>query len=313
MSCRLAVAAVAACISWLAHGACSADDQPPTLTDADVEALVSKAPNPAASIDAWEARRPALVSWLRSRLGESAAKQPAWAVSGEVLNREEGSWHALRCGEAACGWLVVPAAHVGRGPAAVYLADGCMPLGEERTVKENAEPARLTCAELARAGYVVMLMHEATKGDQSEKRPATWQATTHADLQGLEFLRARREVDPDRIAVLGAGRAARRAWWAAALDDRLAAVGSLGTPESGTLEDQVLISLIAPRPHRLALDAAAVREREPAYRHWVVGPQDVYEWCEVSRLFSTRLGTGFSSEPDSPAWRDTLTWLKDEL
>ena len=87
----------------------------------------------------------------------------------------------------------------------------------------------------------------------------------------------------------------------------------LGAPETGTLEDQVLISLIAPRPHRLALDTKHVREREPAYRHWVAGPQDVYERCDVSRLFSVRLGTAFSSTPESPAWRDTLNWLKDEL
>ncbi len=222
---------------------------------------------------------------------------------GEAVEREDCSSLTLRCGEAERGWLLVPAEHVGRGPAVIYFTpDRELPAGAE---------------ELARAGYVVMLVQDAGRADDAARQDVggetAWQATTHADLKAVAFLLARREVDPDRVAVLGVGAAARRAWWAAALDDRLAAVVSLGTPHSGTLEDQVLIGLIAPRPHRLALDTLRIRDREPAYRHWVAGPQDVYHWYEVPRLFSTKLGTAFSVMANSPAWEDTLSWLKDEL
>src|SRR5439155_9044833 len=123
----------------------------------------------------------------------------------------------------------------------------------------------------------------------------------------------RREVDPERVAVVGVEATARRAWWTAALEVRLAAVASLGTPETSTLEDRILTSLIAPRPHRLALDIKGVRDRQAAYQHWVAGPQEIYERYELSPLLSTRLGAGFGSAPMSPAWRDTLRWLKDEL
>jgi hypothetical protein len=70
---------------------------------------------------------------------------------------------------------------------------------------------------------------------------------------------------------------------------------------------------VAPRPHRLALDMKRVQERPTAYRHWVAGPQSVYEGREVPRLFSTKLGAGFTSTSKSPTWQDTLRWLKDEL
>ena len=99
----------------------------------------------------------------------------------------------------------------------------------------------------------------------------------------------------------------------AALDQRLAAVASLGTPEAATLEDQVLLSLIAARPHRLALDTKQVRSREAAYKHWIAAPQSIYERYDLPSLFSTKLGAGFHATPESPAWHDTLSWLEHEL
>src|SRR5439155_18776488 len=122
---------------------------------------------------------------------------------------------------------------------------------------------RDACEDLARLGYVVMLVYDgrplgtpdgAAESDSTARNPAlTWQATTHADLQAVALLRDRREADPERVAVLGLQTTARRAWWAAALEEHLAAVVSLGTPETSRLEDRVLTCLIAPRPHRLAL------------------------------------------------------------
>jgi dienelactone hydrolase len=317
MSRRLAITALAGCVCLVTCCGAWSDDAPrQPITDQQAEKLLTREPE---SIDAWEARRPALVGWLRDRRGEPSAKQPVWSA-GEAVQREGYTSIAVRRGRVPCGALLVPAEHVGRGPAVVYFANGCL-ADDEANDKKTAEQARLAGEDLARAAYVVMVLHDpgrttADEADGTAQRStaaATWQATTHADLAGVEFLLARREVDPDRVAVMGIGAAARRAWWTAALDERLAAVASLGTPELGTLEDQVLLSLIAPRPHRLAIDTKAVREREAAYRRWVAGPQDVYQWREVPRLFSPQLGAGFGTTPDSPAWHDTLRWLKDEL
>ncbi len=302
MSRGLTLAALAACVWLLAQPTASGDDPPATVTDREAQSMVTKAPE---SVEAWDTRRPLLLGWLRGRLAEAPAGQGDWSV-GDQVERDGCLSITLRFGEKVCGRLLVPSAHVGRGPAVIHFAES----GRDESAGVH----------FARAGYIVMVVHDigvvtdsAEQAPSSETPAAIWQATTHADLKAVQFLLARREVDPDRVAVLGVGAEARRTWWAAALDDRLAAVVSLGTPESGTLEDQVMLSLVAPRPHRLALDTRRVRERGPAYRHWVAGPQDVYQWCEVPSLLSTKLGTGFSLDADSPAWEDTLTWLKDEL
>src|SRR5262245_7076412 len=233
MSRRLAVAAFALGVWTVLHTPAWSDGAAAaTVTDREAEALVTRQPE---SIDAWEARRPALVGWLRSRLGEPSAKPADWSAGGEPVARDGYAWLTLRLGETPCGALLVPANHVGRGPAVVYFVGGPLPKDQEA-----GQVNRSTCEDLARAGYVVMLVHEAgdtsdvATGDRGAGTPAPWQVTAHADLRGVEYLLARREVDADRVAVLGVGAAARRAWWAAASDERLAAVVSLGTPESST-------------------------------------------------------------------------------
>jgi dienelactone hydrolase len=284
MSRRTVCAALASCALFLTHTAAWPGDDSgrATLTGTEVEALVSKLPH---SIDAWESRRPALVGWLEKRLDEPRPTRSDWSADAEFS---------------------VPGGHVGRGPAVIYFAEA------------NDESAGGRAQELTRAGYVVLLVREqaverpaaAASGEPKAKAP---RSVASEDLKAVEFLLGRREVDPDRVAALGIGSAARRAWWAAAVDQRLAAVVSFGTPQTATLEDQVMVSLIAARPHRLVLDTKNVRDREAAYQRWVAGPQSIYERYELPSLFSTKLGVGFDAKPESPAWQDTLSWLKDEL
>jgi dienelactone hydrolase len=285
-----------------------------TVTDAEVEALVGKRPD---STDDWEARRPALVDWLKNRLGKSLAPQEDWSATDEEIATDGCRQMSVRRGRAKAGAFIVPAGHVGRGPAVIYFANS---LSVQRNAGADGSitAARLAAEDLARAGYVVLLAYQPSLEKEATPKagaaePATWQATAHWDFEAAGFLLGRREVDPDRVAVLGLGEAARRAWWVAALDQRLAAVVSLGTPEAATLEDQVLLSLIAARPHRLALDTKQVRSREAAYQHWIAGPQSIYERYDLSSLFSAKLGVGFHATPESPAWHDTLSWLKHEL
>jgi hypothetical protein len=74
-----------------------------------------------------------------------------------------------------------------------------------------------------------------------------------------------------------------------------------------------MLSLVAPRPHRLVVDSKQVRDREAAYQQWFVGPQRIYERYDLTSLFSTTLGASFRATPESPAWQDTLEWLRNEL
>src|SRR5262245_49846183 len=308
------ILAVLASLACVGHRPTRSEDAAagPTAADRDAEALVAKRPE---SIDEWESRRPALVRWLQTRLGERPDKSPEWSLSGDPLKRDHCSCYSLNHGDAGRGRLFVPAQHVGRGPAVVYFAGGAMPATIADRNRERADWTWDACEDLARAGYVTLLVYESgvvrpgeAQGTKRTPGPS-WQATTQADLAGVEFLINRREVDPERVAVLGVEATARRAWWVAALDQRLAAVASLGTPELSTLEDRVLTCLVAPRPHRLALDIKGVRDRQAAYDRWLAAPQEIYERYELSSILSTRVGAGFGSSVTSPAWHDTLRWL----
>ncbi len=79
MSRRLAVAALAACVGFVAHTTAKCEDRPAILTDSEVQAAVTRTPE---SVEAWEARQPSLVGWLRGRLGKAPASgAPGWAMA----------------------------------------------------------------------------------------------------------------------------------------------------------------------------------------------------------------------------------------
>jgi len=287
-----------------------ADDAvwPAAVTKAEVQRLLQSLP---ASTDAWEAARPKLIRWLQDQRG---AQEPIrWVLSDEVLEGEDHKLCAMHC-EAevngatrpiAYGGLKVPAQHVGRGPAVLLFSDVAAPR-EGLPWSDNVTKSSVmfkASDDLTQAGFVLLSANQVSKPT----------CAAEADRLAVQFLMERPEVDPDRVAIVGLGNAARRAWRVAALDERIAAVVSLGTPAAANWDDEIMFSLIAPRPHRLAVDTAVIRDRQASIRHWITGPQRLYELHDLPALFSTRLGARFSTEKDSAAWQDMVTWLKDEL
>jgi dienelactone hydrolase len=120
-------------------------------------------------------------------------------------------------------------------------------LGKEELFKVEAPGTGLKRGEdLARRGYVVLAPDAYAFGERSGRGPdgpkqkggqeeatwfkaflwqgrSMWGMMVRDDLIALDVLAARPEVDPKRIGATGISMGSTRTWWAAALDDRIAA------------------------------------------------------------------------------------------
>jgi hypothetical protein len=117
----------------------------------------------------------------------------------------------------ASGWLYEPsAAAVGRRPA-VLCPHGHWQDGARHPV------VQARCITLARLGYVVLAVDSLhVEDDRVALSPVG--AMTWANLRGLELLRARDDVDPQRIGCTGASGGGQQTYYLSALDSGLAAV-----------------------------------------------------------------------------------------
>jgi hypothetical protein len=261
------------------------DDARPRAKSATVRGFVDKLPG---TPDEWEARRAQVRQWLEKRLGSSrplagAETRLVERKSRDGLFVETLRWHAGH--EQATWHVLVPAAHVGRGPAVACFVD-----------RERSWPE---AEELARAGYVVLVAHD-----------------SRTDRDAVEHLIARRDVDPERLAAWGSRGAVRRAWVVAALDDRVAAVvsadgilgGELSAAGDNALQMRALLALIAPRPHwclDVRSDVASSIELQQALEFGA----GLYRLHDLPTLF--RLESAETKRLD--ARRAAVKWLREEL
>ncbi len=150
--------------------------------------------------------------------------------------------------------LLIPKAG-GRHPAALLLHDhgAKFTIGKEKMIRpwndplKEAEAAkwsqkyfsgRFVGDELAKRGYVVLATDALGWGDRGTLKSADQQALASnmfnlgsslgglmavEDLRAADFLAAQKEVDQDKVAVLGFSMGAYRAWQAAALSDKIKA------------------------------------------------------------------------------------------
>ena len=145
------------------------------------------------------------------------------------------------------GYLAIPSNRTGRLPAILAMHG-------HSSSKENifgTQPSSQTVAELlARNGYVVMAIDNYFNGERKGTGPAgdrevmamgsdqemslfklnlwlgrtLWGMMLRDEQIALDYLASRPEVDPKRIGAQGMSMGSTRAWWLAAIDDRIKAV-----------------------------------------------------------------------------------------
>jgi dienelactone hydrolase len=206
-----------------------------------------------ASAEEWKASRPAALRAALDSLGDlpprpsplksrriSRELRPGYAVEKIVLdNGVDGEIPAL---------LLLPAGRRGPVPAVLWLHSTSP--DSDQIVTPHTNGGELALGEvLTRAGYAVLAPDAYWHGDRAQTGPSgtaepfreehaslhkinlwmgrtLWGMFVRDDQIALDYLRARPEIDPARIGATGLSMGSTRAWWLAALDDRVAcAVG----------------------------------------------------------------------------------------
>jgi dienelactone hydrolase len=200
-------------------------------------------------------------SWIKRRI---ALRKKLWRLLGDlpelftpkVTIRQKQSRDGYRLerftfdngvGDTVYGYMLIPSAHGGRGPAILYhhYHGNKYKSGKEEIITKAFGKLDFATGEtLVREGYVVLCIDAYAFGERRFQGPAgkkeegrktetslfkmfLWQGRTlwgmmvRDDLLALNYLLSRPEVDPKRIAAMGMSMGSTRTWWAAALDERI--------------------------------------------------------------------------------------------
>lgn len=204
-----------------------------------------------ATAQEWEQRRVELRKTLWRLLGDVPA---LFAPAATIHKREAKHGYILErftfdngVGDTVYGYILIPAAHKGRGPAILYnhYHAGKYKQGkEELLTKAFSELDFATGEELARKGYIVQCIDAYAFGERRFQGPAgrqeeggstesslfktflwegrtLWGMMVRDDMLALNYLLSRPEVDPDRVAAMGMSMGSTRTWWLSALDERI--------------------------------------------------------------------------------------------
>jgi dienelactone hydrolase len=221
-------------------------------------------------------------------------------------------------------------------------------------------PVRETPATaLARRGYAVLAIDARAFGARQRQGPggpaergrdeetslakaflwegsSLWAWMMRDDLVALDWLAARRDVDVRRIGVTGFSMGSTRAWWLAALDERIAAAAAVGCLTRyrdllraralhrhglyyfvpGMLrhfDSEAVVSLIAPRP---LLTLTGDRDGGSP----VSGVRAINRFCAAVYAlhgrrdrFAGRVLRGVGHVYTRAMWQETVSWLGDHL
>jgi lysophospholipase L1-like esterase len=231
--------------------------------DAQVPAAYRNLPigdfTPPADAAAWRVDRPAVRRRVLASLGDLPPR-PA-PPKARLVSREFRRGYTLERvaldngvdGEVSA-LLLIPDAGAGRpgsgpgapAPAVLWLHSSTP--DKNQVITPNTEGGSEPLGEvLARAGYVVLAPDAYWHGDRAGTGPAgpsesradeqlslfklnqwlgrtLWGMFVRDDQVALDYLCSRPEVDPRRIGATGMSMGSTRAWWLAAVDDRVAAV-----------------------------------------------------------------------------------------
>lgn len=310
----------------------------------------------------WEASRPHIRQCLRDALGEwpplpppRVERRPASAPRLPGVEVTRLSWDN-GMGQTVPSYLLLPTHRIRPLPA-IYFCHahgGRYALGKDELFEATALGP--TKAELlVRSGYAVIAPDTWCFGERQGRGPGgpdqrgadeevsefkrqLWLGRTlfglmvRDDLLGLRVARSLPEVDPARVGVVGMSMGCTRAWWAAALDDSVAAAVCVACltryqdlVASGAMDahgiyyfipgllrhfdTEAIVGLIAPRP---LLTLSGDQDRgAPAS-----GVRKIQSWCEAlwgvhaaGDHYRGRLYAGVGHEWTGPMWEESLTWL----
>lgn len=210
-----------------------------------------------ASVGEWEERKKSVRSAIWELFGEGRPTAMPDAVTDKVEQRDgyrlEHFTFKNGVGDTVYGYALIPDGLVGRGPAVLYhhyhggrYANGKNEVIDPGAFDEFGRPGFAPAERLAQMGYVVVAIDAYAFGERRWQGPAgrkeegrltewalskvflwrgrnLWGRMVCDDILALNYLCARPEVDPDRIACMGMSMGATRSWWLAAMDDRIKA------------------------------------------------------------------------------------------
>ncbi len=311
---------------------------------------------------AWEAQRPHIRRCIHEALGPWDPLPPATIDRQPATDLRLPETTVLRLswdngmGQTVPAYLLLPARR-DRPLPAVYFCHahgGRYALGKDELFEASALGP--TKAELlVRAGYAVLAADSWCFGERQGRGPGgpnqrgvdeeasefkrqLWLGRTlfglmvRDDLLGLQVARSLPEVDPSRVGIMGMSMGCTRAWWAAALDDRVAAAVCIACLTryqnliaSGALDahgiyyfvpgllrhfdTEAIVGLIAPRP---LLTLSGDQDRgAPAD-----GVRTIQDWCgalwavhAAADRYRGRLYAGVGHSWTGAMWNEALAWL----
>jgi dienelactone hydrolase len=264
-------------------------------------------------------------------------------------------------GATVYGYLLLPAGRAQPGPAILYqhYHGGKYELGKDE-IFAPWSPQVPAAKVLVDAGYVVLAIDAYAFGERQHQGPAgqresgaatesslfkqfLWEGATlwgmmvRDDILALNYLLSRPEVDPAQVGTTGMSMGATRAWWLAALDERIkatVAVACLTRYQDliargdlwyhsiyyfvpailrESIDMEAVVGLIAPRP-LLTLtgdeDVGSPVDGVRLINAWV---RDVYELYGAADSFEGRVYAEVGHEYTPAMWAEMLAWFQRHL
>jgi len=200
----------------------------------------------------WKRQREKVKATVVNSLGERPPRPSPLKVRTVKVDRKEG--YRIEkfifdngVDSQVPGYIAIPEGRPGRLPAILTMHGH----GSSKENMFGYEPTSQNVAEmLARRGYVVLGIDNYFNGERKGAGPAgevevmargsdqemslfklnlwlgrtLWGMMLRDEQIALDYLASRPEVDPNRIGVQGMSMGSTRAWWLAAIDDRIKAV-----------------------------------------------------------------------------------------
>ena len=314
---------------------------------------------------AWEQDRGRIRAQVWELLGKLPPREHPPRV--ETVSREDRGDYWLEkfrfdngAGATVPGYVLLPKGAAGKAPAILYCHwhGGEYEIGKEELFQARHTPEAPGPA-LVKRGFVVLGIdaycfgerngqgpggpeEKGREGEESASKFNLWVGRTlwgmmlRDDLMALDYLALRREVDAERIGVMGMSMGATRAWWLMALDERLKTGVSICclTRYQNLIEHELLkahgiyyfvpnllthfdteaiVALIAPRPV-LFLDGDQDPTSPVDGIHAIeAAVQPIYRLYGQGANFQSVVYAGQGHLYTPEMWQKTLDWLDEQL
>ncbi len=232
---------------WFALAAAvlgASPEEPDRAPRGDSELLLYRSPDgvqrPVKTANEWAARRKEIRKGMQLVMGElpHASKLPPPTV--KILGHVEGdrfvrlsiSYLSEGDDDQVPAYLFLPTGRRGRQRLPAMLAlHQTTPLGKKEVAGEGGSANLAYAKELAQRGYVVLAPDYPSFGDYpcdfSKSLYASGTAKGIANhMRGVDLLQARKEVDPNRIGVIGHSLGGHNAMFLGAFDERIKVIVS---------------------------------------------------------------------------------------